>query len=42
MIHPVNDQWAVGFAMMTNYGLGTRFDDSFGAGSVSCRRPVGG
>ncbi len=33
MIHPVNDQWAVGFAMMTNYGLGTRFDDSFGAGS---------
>ncbi|MGY3887239.1 outer membrane protein transport protein [Aeromonas aquatica] len=33
MIQPINEQWAVGFAMMTNYGLGTRFDDSFGAGS---------
>ncbi|MGY3901015.1 outer membrane protein transport protein [Aeromonas lusitana] len=31
LIQPINDQWALGFAMMTNYGLGTRFDDGFGA-----------
>lgn len=31
MIQPLNERWALGFAMMTNYGLGTRFDDSFGA-----------
>ncbi|AHG18826.1 long-chain fatty acid outer membrane transporter [Chania multitudinisentens RB-25] len=33
-VHPLNEQWAVGGSVVSNYGLSTEFSDSYPAGSV--------
>ncbi|TQI81492.1 long-chain fatty acid transport protein [Serratia fonticola] len=33
-IHPLNDQWAVGGSVTSNYGLATEYSNSYPAGSV--------
>ncbi|MCV5626610.1 outer membrane protein transport protein, partial [Escherichia coli] len=32
-IQPINDQWAWGIGLFSNYGLSTEYDKSFNAGS---------
>ncbi|MFI8416785.1 long-chain fatty acid transporter FadL [Serratia sp. NPDC078593] len=34
-IHPINDQWALGASVTSNYGLATEFNDSYTAGAFA-------
>lgn len=33
-VQPINDQWAVGASVTSNYGLATEFNDNYAAGSM--------
>lgn len=34
LIQPINDQWAWGTALFTNFGLSTDFEDDYSAGLI--------
>ena len=39
-IQPINDQWAAGLAIYSNYGIGTEYPDDYAAGSVAGKTDI--